>query len=110
MVWNTLPWWHILCYQRGIFGVEGVMPSSIRTAHLGVAFIEAGRSILIAYSRSKYSCACGLPSHFITRGDLFVGVTKHPSGVREHWNLEHLQDWKLILIDRSGNELARFGC
>jgi hypothetical protein len=86
------------------------MSSAIRTAHLGVAFIESGRSILIAYSRSKYSCACGLSSHLITRGDLFVRVTKHQTGEREHWNLEHLKDWKLIIVDRDGNELARFGC
>ncbi len=86
------------------------MSSPIRTVQIGKPFTDGGRQIIISYSRSIYKCACGMALHQIPRGDLCANYTNNRTGEHEHWHQEHLQDWKLIIIDRDGNEITRFGC
>ena len=86
------------------------MPSAIRTVQLGKPFTDGGRQIIISRSRSRYTCACDMALHQIARGDLCANYTNNRTGEHEHWHTEHLADWNLIIFDRDGNEIARFGC
>jgi len=86
------------------------MPSAIRTVQLGRPFTDGGRQIIISRSRSRYACACGMAFHQIAMGDLCANIHNQRTGEHEHWHQEHLEHWKLIIIDRDGNEIARFGC
>src|SRR5215216_6358573 len=86
--------------------IGGVMTSPIRTVQIGKPFSDGGRQIIISHSRSRYTCACGMALHQIDRGDLCANYTNPRTGEHEHWHTEHLKDWKLIVVDRDGNEVA----
>lgn len=86
------------------------MRGSIRVARIGIAFTDGGRTIMISRSRSERSCVCGTPAHHIAIGDISVKVTNNRNGQLEYWHLEHLKDWKLIIVERDGSEITRFGC
>ena len=47
--------------------------------------------------------------HHIARDDLCATYTNQRTGEHEHWHVEHLVDWKLIIVDRDGNEIAALG-
>lgn len=84
--------------------------SRIRNARLGVPFTDGGRTIVISRSRSVRSCVCNTSAHQIAIGDISVKVTNNRNGQIEYWHLEHLMDWKIIILDRDGSEITRFGC
>lgn len=84
--------------------------SRIRTVRLGVPFIDGGRTISISRSRTVRSCVCNTLAHHIAIGEIGVKVTTNRNGEVEYWHLEHLADWKIILLDRDGSEITRFGC
>jgi len=48
--------------------------------------------------------------HQIAVGELCANFVNQWTGEHEHWHQEHLEDWKLIIVDRDDNEIARFGC
>ncbi len=87
-----------------------IMPSAIRTVKLGRPFTDGTRRIIISRSRSRHTCACGVEFHQIAVGELCANFVNQWTGEHEHWHQEHLEDWKLIIVDRDGNEIARFGC
>lgn len=84
--------------------------SRIRTARVGMPFIDGTRNIVISRSRSVRPCVCNTPAHQIGIGDICVKVKNNRSGEIEYWHLEHLMDWKIIILDRDGSEITRFGC
>ena len=86
------------------------MSSTIRTVRLGVAFMDTGRAIIIRWSRARTTCACGMSFHQIDTGDLFARILNPRTSEYERWHLEHLEHLKLIVVDKDGNEVVRFGC
>jgi len=87
---------------------------AVRTVRLGLYFYDGPKRVTISRAKRTYRCQCGWAGHLINRGDLYAYTTDtaaYRAGSSERWHADHLDRFGgLIVVDRQGREIARYGC